>query len=157
MVLGAQMKAFFHLMQRNTYFKIIFMGILLLEFAGTPYLLFGQTKTSPENDNAKQSHYNQLIEQIKKVDYATQCVQNAAKAFADSAFLPELLFQLSEWEIQKEKLYFELAMIKYDRQLKLYDSGKLNNEPTEPSLTYEKALNINRQILKKFPNFESVI
>lgn len=148
------MKAFFHFMHKNIYFNAIFIGILLFEFADTTHLLLGQSKVSPENDNVEQSHYNQLIEQIKKVDYATQCAQNAVKAFADSAFLPELLFQLSEWEIQKEKLYFELAMIKYDLQLKLYDSGKLNNEPAEPSLTYAKALNINRQIVTKFLNFE---
>ena len=153
-MLGARMKAFFYLMHRNIFFKAIFIGIFLFEFADTTHLLVGQTKVSPENDDAEQSHYNQLIEQIRKVDYATQCAQNAVKAFADSVFLPELLFQLSEWEIQKEKLYYEMAMIKYDRQLKLFDSGKLKIEPTEPSLTYEKALNINRQILTKFPNYE---
>jgi len=103
------------------------------------------------NDTSEQSHYNELIEQIKKVDYATQCAKNAVKAFADSVFLPELLFQLSEWEIQREKLYFELAMIKYDRQIQFYDSGKLKQEPAEPCLTYEEALSINQQILEKYP------
>jgi len=115
-----------------------------------------QPKTAAGKNNTEQSEYKDLIEQIKKADYATQCARNAVKAFADSAFLPQLLFQLSEWEIQREKLYFQLAMMKYDHQMELFDNGKIKQEPIEPKLTHEKTLEINRQILEKYPRVEFI-
>ncbi|UCE05567.1 MAG: hypothetical protein JSW07_18475, partial [bacterium] len=146
------MKVSSHLVKKKIYIRVIFAGILLFQFVALPQTVSGQSKSSTVNDNKEQSHYyKNLIEQIKKVDYATQCARNAVEAFADSAFLPELLFQLSEWEIQREKLYYELAMIKYDYQLELYESGKLTQEPAEPSLSFENALNINQQIIDKYP------
>jgi TolA-binding protein len=151
MDLGTYMKTFSLLLQQtNICFKIIFIGIALSQLV-MPQLLIGQTKPPTGSNDSKQSHFNDLLEQIKKVDYATQCARNAVTAFADSAFLPELLFQLSEWEIQREKLYFDLAMMKYDHQLQLFENGKLKQEPTEPILTFEKALNINQQIIDKYP------
>lgn len=130
--------------------KALFIGILLFQLAVFPIMLVGQSEHNTGNDNFEKSKYNVLIEEIKKVDYATQCARNAAKAFADSAFLPELLFQLSEWEIQREKLHFEWEMIKYIHQIHLFESGKLKQEPTEPLLTFDNALNINQQIIEKY-------
>jgi TolA-binding protein len=111
----------------------------------------GQTAGCSSTEKSDRDYYEHLLAEIKKVEYATQCAKNAATAFADSAFLPELLFQWSEWEVQREKLYFELAMTKYDAQLKLFEEKKLAEEPVEPVLTYQKTLAINHQILDKFP------
>jgi len=145
------MKSFSHPMKTTYYFTLIIIGFQIFHLAVVSAALFGQTRSLTANDNAFQTQYNELIERVKKIDYATQCARNAVKAFADSAFLPEMLFQLAEWEIQREKLHFDLAMLKYDQQLQLYEAGKLKTEPVEPSLTYQKALAINHQILEEFP------
>ncbi len=113
---------------------------------------FGQAKSTTQSAIDEKAHYQQLLEQLKKVDYAARCAQNAVNAFGDSAFLPELLFQLSEWEIQRERLYYELAMIKYNIQLARFDSGKTKVEPVEPQLRFTKSLAINRQILQNYPD-----
>ncbi len=149
MVLGASMKAILQLMKKIPFIIVIFTGILLFQSFVIPSSLPGQTNSATDNDRAEQSRYNEIFEKAKKIDYATQCARNAVKAFADSVFLPELLFQLSEWEIQREKLHFDLGMMKYDQQLQLYEQGKLNQEPSEPILTFEKALKINRQIIEE--------
>jgi len=112
---------------------------------------YGQDKTTQSIAEDK-AHYQQLLEQLKKVDYAARCAQNAVAAFSDSAFLPELLFQLSEWEIQRERISYELAMIKYNFQLARFDSGKIKTEPIEPQLRFTKPLAINRQIIENYPD-----
>lgn len=151
MVLGERMKVSFYLIQKNFHFEVILIGFFIFQLLVTSQISFGQAKDSTVNANAEQSRYNDLIEQIKKVDYASQCARNAVKAFADSAFLSELLFQLSEWEVQREKLYFELAMIKYDNEMQLFERGKLKQEPIEPSLAFKTTLSINQEILEKYP------
>lgn len=115
---------------------------------------FGDLQVDTSRDTKAEKHeYQTLVEEIKKVDYATQCARNAVEAFADSAFLPELLFNLSEWEVRREKLRFEIEMMKYDRQMLLFDHGKLAKEPTEPCLTYGTTLRINHRILDEYPDF----
>jgi|GEM_PF-2514463 len=146
------MRYFLQFMKQKPINILILIGFLLFQFFAIPSLLPGQTDVAKEKDKADQSRYNELLEKVKGIDYATQCARNAVTTFADSAFLPELLFQLSEWEIQREKLHLDLAMIQYDRQLKLYEQGKLKQEPTEPVLEFEKALSINQQIIEQYPD-----
>lgn len=114
---------------------------------------FGMPDSVASKKKDANAQYQVIMEEMRKVEYVTQCARNAAEAFADSAFLPELLFNLSEWEVQREKLRFEIDMIKYDQQLLLFEKGKLSNEPLEPRLTYDKTLRINRQIVEKFPDY----
>ncbi len=132
---------------------VFIIGIFLFDIIFSNQLLLGQIQISFESDTSEQSNYDLLIDQIKKVDYATQCAQNAVNAFADSAFLPDLLFQLSEWEVQRAKLHYELAMMKYDNQMALLDTSKSKVEPVEPSLNYENALEINKKIIENYPGF----
>jgi len=139
------------IIMKSIYFSLFLAGLILFQSIFLLHTLSGQSQPPAKQQNSDQSYYKNLLDQIKKVDYATQCAQNAVKAFADSAFLPELLFQLSEWEIQREKLYFELAMNNYDLQLDLYESGKITQEPPEPKLTFDRALEINHQILEDYP------
>ena len=133
-------------------FYVIFVVIFIIQLIFASNQLSGQLNPQNRDNKDEKTLYYHLIEEIKNVDYATQCARNAVTAFADSAFLPDLLFQLSEWEVQREKLQFELAMMKYDLQLQLFESGKLESEPSEPLLTFEETLSINQQLLEKYPH-----
>ncbi len=114
--------------------------------------LFAGNSTPSTDADFEKERYRALIHEIKKVDEATRLARNAANTFSDSLFLPELLFQLSEWEVRKEKLHFELEMIKYDREIALFENKKTSEEPPEPVLNYDKTLEINHRIIEEFPH-----
>lgn len=139
-------------MRRKVRMIALFLGIFWFQSLMLPSKNFGQAKTPNQASIDEKTHYQQILEQLKKVDYAARCAQNAVSTFGDSAFLPELLFQLSEWEIQRERLTYELAMIKYNIQLARFDSGKTKIEPVEPQLRFSKPLAINRQIIENYPD-----
>jgi len=151
-LLGAIMSILSYIKFKSIYFSLILTGLIFFQFVFQPNTVTGQSEPPAKEVNSELAHYNDLIEQLKKVDYATQCARNAVKAFADSAFLPELLFQLSEWEIQREKLNFELAIYKYDHQIELFENGKIKQEPVEPKLNFQKSLELNRQIVEDYPD-----
>lgn len=131
--------------------NFVLCWIILFQIMGFVNQAFGDT-TGVENQNAN-TQYQEIIQEMRKIEYATRCARNAVAAFADSAFLPELLFNLSEWEVQRERLQFEIDLITYDKKMMLFENGKLPIEPVEPLLTYEKTLSINRQIVEKHPDF----
>lgn len=151
LVLGARMTVNFNLIKKNVHVEMIRFGFALLQLMIISQISFGQVNDSTASAHFDKSHYKDLVAQIKKVEYATHCAHNAVKAFADSAFLPELLFQLSEWEVQREQLYYEMAMLKYDQQLNLFENGKLKQSTNEPLLNFTTTLNINKQIIENYP------
>lgn len=134
-------------------FSVVLAWNILFQTMGFVNESFGVTNDVEKKNIEAKTQHQQIMEELRRVEYATQCARNAAETFADSAFLPELLFNLSEWEVQREKLRFEIEMVKYDQQLLLFESGKLSTEPVEPRLTYEKTLKINHQIVDNFPDF----
>lgn len=104
-----------------------------------------------EMEEYEKEEIDSLLVEIKKVDDATESARNAVDAFSDSLFLPQLLFQLSEWELRREKLHFNLDLLKYDKLLTLHERDSTEfPEPEEPLLTYEATLDINKRILAEF-------
>ncbi|MFZ5515703.1 MAG: tetratricopeptide repeat protein [Candidatus Zhuqueibacterota bacterium] len=143
------MKSSVILRQGTCAIRFLIFAFFMAAIIANPVI--AQTSQATHEANSEKERIRALVQETKKVDQATQLARNAVRAFSDSLFLPELLFQLSEWEVRKEKLHFELAMIKYDRELELFDDKKLAVEPTEPVLDYKNTLEINRRIVKEFP------
>jgi len=136
---------------RQKTFASRFVVVVFILATIVSHSVTAQTRQNTSDANSEKERIRTLVQETKKVDQATQLARNAVRAFSDSLFLPELLFQLSEWEVRKEKLHFELAMIKFDRELELFDNKKLTVEPTEPVLDYQNTLEINRRIVTEFP------
>lgn len=94
-----------------------------------------------------------LLIEIDRVNEATQSARNAVHVYEDSVFLPTLLFQLSELELKREKLYFNLELLKYDEAMASYSADSTNiQEPEEPMLTFKETLAINNRLLTEFPD-----
>ena len=149
-IIGGTMKFFQNHCQRTAPGSIFIVIFFMLTVFLNP--MFARNSQTPNDADFEKERYLALVQEIKKVDKATQLARNAVNAFSDSLFLPELLFQLSEWEIRKEKLHFELAMIKYDRDIALFENKKLSKEPPEPILNYQNTLDINQRIIEDFPD-----
>ncbi|MCU0643196.1 MAG: tetratricopeptide repeat protein [bacterium] len=147
------MKLAFRLIKPALLFNFVLAWNIVFQTIGFANKSFGMPADVEDKNKDARAQYQEIMEEMRKIEYATQCARKAAEAFADSAFLPELLFNLSEWEVQREKLRFEIDMMKYDQQLLLFENGKLSSEPSEPHLTYDKTLKINRQIVEKFPDY----
>ncbi|MEE4311347.1 MAG: tetratricopeptide repeat protein, partial [candidate division KSB1 bacterium] len=94
-----------------------------------------------------------LQKELEVVELATNSARNAVTAFTDSSFAPELLFQLSEWEVRRAKLLFNIEMESYDVKMRLYERDSTSMpEPDEPVLTYSETLDINRRLLREYPD-----
>ncbi|MBN1154258.1 tetratricopeptide repeat protein [candidate division KSB1 bacterium] len=106
-----------------------------------------------EVDRLTPDETDSLRVEIERVEEATSSARNAVQAFQDSVFLPELLFQLSEWELRREKLYFNFELLKYDSSMVLFekDSSKFP-EPEEPMLLFKETLALNHRLLTEFPD-----
>ncbi|MBN2009942.1 tetratricopeptide repeat protein [candidate division KSB1 bacterium] len=128
-------------------------ALLVLLFATSPLLSDVTNKQQAKNPKQEEESLRVLVQEFKKVEKATTCATGAVKAFADSSFLPELLFNLSEWELRKAKLQFNLDLEKYDRKLQLFEKDSTRfKEPNEPLLTYQKTIDINQRIIRDYPD-----
>ncbi len=128
----------------------IFVLFYLFLFAGST--LFSQTTQSYDSTNIDRAEITKLIKEFSEINEVIIHTKSAVKAFTDSSFLPDLLFQLSELELRREKLGFELNMIKFDLKSNLFEKGKIKQMPEQPDLNYEQTLNTNRKILQNYPN-----
>ncbi len=145
------MLRFYKIFQRFYRAKIV---VLLINFM---FILFSAAQSRQEletNPGLEKEHLQSLIEQIAKIDQATQHARKAIKTMSDSSFLPQLLFQLSELELRREKLHFEFELVKYERKLAAAEKQDSSNLPQPPSLSYANTLNINQQILNDYPNID---
>ena len=131
-----------------SYIFIFFFGMLNI-----PSGLYGaDTVRDTSSIDFDGEYIKELVKKIKEADVAVKFARKAVRNVPDSSLLPQLLFQLSELEIRREKLHFELNSMKYDIKLRLFEKGKLKSEPPEPELTFENTLKINRKILNNYPD-----
>lgn len=132
--------------------RLIFLsGMIFLNLLFSS-MLSSQTAQAKTSQNHKKEKYETLIKNLKDANEAVQFARDAVKSLADSSQFPQILFQLSELEHRRDKLIFEVKMIKYDFELQLLEKGKILTEPEAPLLTYETSLSINTRILEEFPD-----
>lgn len=69
-------------------------------------------------------------------------------------YTPEVLFRLAELYYEDALDRFQLAMPQYEAQRRLYDRGKIPQEPQEPVKDYSKAIQTYQILLARFPDYK---
>ena len=140
--------------QHSTYkFLKQFLGWGILIFIiFSSHRIEAADSTAVNSSGINLSYVRQLRKELKATKVAILYAEDAVQTISDSSHLPDLLFHLSELEIRRAKLQFELDMIKFDLRNKLFEMGKIKKAPAEPKISFIRAIGINQQILESFPN-----
>jgi TolA-binding protein len=92
------------------------------------------------------------VMRIRDVEGAIRQNEALLAKYPDSDFVPNVLFQLSELYVRQSQAKYRIAMAAYEEDLKRFDRGELTVEPIVPRISYRKAIDVNYQILKKYPD-----
>ncbi len=134
--------------------RVLIILFFLLFFQSGSFSIGANTREHPDQlDSTTSAQLSTLLAELKDVELATDAAQRAVESFADSTFLPQLLFQLSEWELRREKLKYNIDLEKYDVYFRRFERDSMKYpEPEEPRLTYQTVLHLNRRLIDEFPD-----
>lgn len=66
---------------------------------------------------------------------------------------PDAMFRLAELYYEKSSSDFSTAMASYDKDLDLYNRGKIPSEPVQPLQRYDDTERMYRTLVKRFPDY----
>lgn len=69
-------------------------------------------------------------------------------------YTPEVMFRLAELYYDDARDRYLLAGPQYEEQRRLYERGKIPEEPQEPVVDYSKSIKIYEELLARFPDYQ---
>lgn len=100
--------------------------------------------------------YDKLVEEVELTE--RQARAEAIRRFEafvrkypkDKAHTPDAMFRLGELYFERSAVDYQDALAKYEKDQRLYDRGKIPEEPQPPSRSYGDSARIYRQLIQAF-------
>ncbi|GEM_PF-419146 len=77
--------------------------------------------------------------------------ENLIKNYPDDPFIATAMFQLSELYVRKARHVYRRDNIDFEKNLRLFEVGKIKHEPVLPAIKLGKAIEMCYEILERFP------
>lgn len=93
----------------------------------------------------------ELVDDESVLDAAILRNENVIKNYPDDPFIATAMFQLSELYVRKARHVYRRDNIDFEKNLRLFEVGKIKHEPVLPAIKLGKAIETCYEILERFP------
>ncbi len=139
-------------MKANRVRKTMFKNTLVAQPLFFICLAVGSLAAQNGNGGSDKKGAAALFGNVKDdIDKAIEVNESLLNSYPNSEFTPSVMFQLVELYFQKANDEHQTLMGRYEEEMVKFDNGQLENEPTIPRVSFQKATRLGYRLLQEYP------